>query len=485
MLCLQAGCPQFAPITTGGPQDIAAARQTIEDGGIPDPDSITVEGFMSEHSIPMDVSEAEGTVFATAPVAWNADFDVLTPLATIAIGLGLNVEEEAFERDPLNLCLAIDSSESMNKLVDVRSGTSTLDAVKIAIDRLLAQLDEDDRVSMVSFATESELLVEAAAGDDIAAIKGGLDEIAADGGTDLARGLRRAFRAVRAHSDGVRSDRVIVFTDAGLTRLGEARVANFLGTMREYANLGIGATILGVGKRFGYEVADAISRVRGGNYFFLSDYDRIVTVFDTEFDFLVTPVAYDVLLAVSVPFEFDVVDIYGVPVDKPLSHNLRLEIPTLFRSVREGGGAIMVRVRPGALVDFDVDNVVATVGLAYKTREGATGSQPTIDAVLPAGFYTDQGPASYFGSFGAKRAVLLLNTALVMRNACDDFDHRYRYYDGAGSGLTRGIQRLTEFLPYFDQLSEGLDDAVSEDSRTLSQERALVEELLSNIKRAR
>ena len=65
-----------------------------------------------------------------------------------------------------------------------------------------------------------------------------------------------------------------------------------------------------------------------------------------------------------------------------------------------------------------------------------------------------------------------------MRNACEDAS--WGYWSGA---YDRAVRRLTEFLPYFDALAEGLEDRVSDSSRSLSQERALLEQLLANIQR--
>ena len=476
-------CAASAPgVTTGGQQDIASARRTIEQGGIPDPESISVEGFLSEHSIPVEEPEDAGLLYATASVAWNADLRVFTPVATVAVGFGTTVDEETFERPALNLGLVIDVSGSMGELIDEPSGTSKLEAVKIAVDRLLARLDGNDRVSLVIFNTVTHLLVETARGDDIATIKSALDELEADGGTDLAKGMRRAYQVVREHQTDARADRLIVFTDVLLTARPNRQADDLIEVMTDYSAYNVGATLFGVGTDFGHEVAYDISLIRGGNYFFLSDYERIVTVFDEEFDYLVTPVAYDVLLTATVPFEFDVVGVYGIPEEAPFPHRLELEIPTLFLSSREGGGATLIRIRPGALVDFTAANVIADLALSYTTPEGERITQPSVQAVMPSGFDAES-TVNYFENDGVKRAVLLLNTALALRGACEDADAYYEdeYWDYHPADYDAAIDRLTELLPYFDALAAGLEDRVSESSRSLSQERALIEKLLENL----
>ena len=197
-------------VTSGGQQDIAAARRTIEQGGIPDPDSITVEGFLSEHSIPVTAPNGAGDLFATAAVAWNKPFDAFTPLVTLQLGFGTTLDAESFARQPLNVVVVIDRSGSMADEIDERSRTTKLDAVKIAIDRLLANLDDGDLISIVSFNDEVDTHLEAADGDDIAAVKNALDDIEADGATDLEAGMRRGYRVASRNREDGRSDRLIV-----------------------------------------------------------------------------------------------------------------------------------------------------------------------------------------------------------------------------------------------------------------------------------
>ncbi len=475
--CALSVAPGDFGATVGGQQDIAAGRDAIENGFIPDPASITVQGFMSEHNIPLDAPENPGLVFASATTAWHHDFDAFTPFATLVLGMGTTVDMETFTRPPLNLCIVIDQSGSMRDTIDARSGATKLDAVKIAIDRMLGRLTGNDLVSIVTFDTNATLVLDAAAGDDIAAIKAATATIEPEGGTRLANGMRRGYRAVRNNASRERSDRVIVFTDAELRFRQETAARDFIDTMEEFAAEGIGGTLFGVGTSFGHEIAFDIAQVRGGNYFFLNDYDRIVSVFDEEFDTLVTPIAYDITLDIDVPPSLDVVEVHGVPIEGPFSNRVSVTIPSLFLSKRAGGGAIMVRLRGGALVDFNEAITLADVTLSYVTPGGTTETQPIFSAVLPAGLDPSAEP-DYFASPAAQRAVLLLNTAIVLQRTGEDAGGDFWRYN---FDRPRAIDRLTDFLPYFDAMAAGLEDRTATTSRALSEERTLLSQLLDNL----
>ncbi len=475
-----AGCGFVGPgVTPGGQEDIASARLTIERGGVPHPDSITVDGFLSEHVVFMNTrTDAEG-IFIGVETAWHRDFNALTPQATMQIGFGINIDPDTFERGNLNLGLVIDRSGSMNESIDNRTGTTKFDAVKIAVDRMLAQLTPLDQVSIVVFNEQSQTLLEAAQGTDIAAIKGALDRVVPKGNTNLAAGLRRGFQTVARHRTAGRLDRVLVFTDAQLYGRNVERLEDFLDVMREYAKDNIGATVFGVGSEFGDDVALEISQIRGGNSFFLSDFERIVDVFDEEFEFLVAPVAYDVTLTVNVPFEFDVVDVHGLPAEEPFGHVLRLTAPTLFLSPRQGGGAAFVRSRAGSLVNLDIPNSVGNVTLTYTTTDGDRVGSDALVATLPAGVEPDADP-SYFETQGVQRGVLLLNTVLTLKAACEDV-YPFGFLSSDRASRARAITRITEFLDYFDALAAGLEDRLLPISRSLSEERALLVQLRANL----
>lgn len=463
----------------GGEENIASARATIERGGIPNPDSITVDGFLAEHTLfTQSQPEVEG-IFVNVDTAWHYDFRALTPQATIQVTFGTNVDPETFQRGPLNLGLVIDRSRSMSEPIDNRTGTSKFEAVEIAIDRMLAQLSPDDRVSVILFDSQSQTVLEGAVGTDVAAIKGAIDDVELGGDSNLAGGLRRGYRVVASHTSPDRLDRVLVFTDAQLYRSGSQRLDDVLGVMRTYAEQNIGTTIFGIGSEFGDDVALDISQIRGANAVFLGDFEIIVDVFENEFDFLVAPVAHDVTLTVEVPFEFDVVDVHGLPAEEPLGHTLQLTAPTLFLSPRKTGGAAFVRLRAGSLVNFDIANSIGVVTLNYTTTTGDLVGLGPYTARLPAGLDADAEP-SYFRTENVQRGVLLLNTALTLKAACADV-YRFGFLSLDNASRQAAITRLAEFLEYFDVLAAGLPDRLTPDSRSLSQERALLVKLRANL----
>jgi hypothetical protein len=211
----------------------------------------------------------------------------------------------------------------------------------------------------------------------------------------------------------------------------------------------------------------------------LNDFDRIVSLFGEEFDYLVAPVASAVTITVDVPFEFDVVDVHGLAADNPLGHQLQLTAPALFLSPNQAERTAFVRLRAGALVDLNKPNTVGVITLTYTTPDGTQAGSAPVPVSLPAGLRPDGDP-SFFENENIKRGVILLNTALTLKAACADV-YQFGFISLDRESRTVAITRLTEFFDYFDALAAGLSDRLSPLSRSLSQERALLVQLRTNL----
>jgi hypothetical protein len=105
-----------------------------------------------------------------------------------------------------HLVLAIDLSASME-----RAGRRQ--AVRIGLERTLAQISPADRVSLVVFAEEILCRFEQAGWDDRQDLLARFDELRPQGGTDLARGVQQAAALVLEDSS-LRQKRLVVLTDS-------------------------------------------------------------------------------------------------------------------------------------------------------------------------------------------------------------------------------------------------------------------------------
>jgi Ca-activated chloride channel family protein len=248
------------------------------------------------------------------------------------------LDPASFRRRPLNLAVVLDRSGSMND--HAGDELSKIEAVKAALLQLVDQLGPQDRLAIVLFNSEAETLWPSAPfvgsqGCERDRLRATIGGISARGGTNIEAGLRRGFEIVAAHSEAeVRSDRVVLLTDA-LPNVGETGEDDFLTLARRYADRSIGLTTLGVGVNFGQELALAISQIRGGNFFFLEDQARIDEIFTVDFDYLVTPVAYDLRVTLVPDRAFRVRAVHGVSSWNG-NDTVEIDVTTLFLSRHRG-----------------------------------------------------------------------------------------------------------------------------------------------------
>jgi Ca-activated chloride channel homolog len=381
-------------VSPGGAQDIGYIRDLIEQGYIPREGTWSAEGLFSEHDLPLDGPECEQILCPRAQAASLPHADRVIA----QVGFGTVITRESFERRDLNLGLAVDISGSM-------SG-GKLDAMKVALHALADRMTAADTVSLVAFDDQAELRLPATVMDPAgrAELRRAIDRLETRGSTNIEAGMKLAYDQVSPLA-GLASpeDRVLLFTDAQ-PNVGATGIGSFVGMARYYGEAGIGLTVFGTGLDLGIELAQEMSEVRGGAYVYLPDEEAIAAAFDEDFDFLVTPLAYDLEVDIRPAAGWRFLEAIGAPMDDGPGDDgvegVAFGASTLFLSSGGGGIAVLLGRDPDhegealpvageVLADFSLrytradDSAVEEGAIALSFEGGATWSSQGLAEQSP------------------------------------------------------------------------------------------------------
>jgi len=180
----------------------AFVRSEIMRGSLPPAGSVRVEEMINY--FPYDYSAPQGDMpFSTSvsvfQTPWNAD--------TKLVHIGIQGQMPAVDnRPPLDLVFLIDTSGSMED-------ANKLPLLKQSFRLLLSRLSAEDRVSIVTYAGSSGVVLEPTNADNKKAILAALDRLQAGGGTAGQQGLKLAYaQAEKMHKKG-RIGRILLATD--------------------------------------------------------------------------------------------------------------------------------------------------------------------------------------------------------------------------------------------------------------------------------
>ncbi len=359
---------QDVGVTAGGAQDIGLAREIIEAGYIPSAETFTAEGLLSEHDLPLAGKTCDDLLCPRAAAAHVLPVDDRDERLLVQLGFGTRYEQEPFERGPLDLALCVDISGSM--------AGDKMKATRIALQSLVDQLGPEDHVSLVAFDDNPDLRFgrEAMSDDNRERLRGIIAALTDQGGTNIEAGMAVAYDqiptggAAEEDAEGASSTgrRLMLFTDAR-PNVGDTSANGFLAQARAHADRGVGISVFGLGLDLGTELATEISEVRGGNHFTLLEPEAIEAVFDEEFDYLVTPVAYDLEVAVAPGADLVIEAVHGAPLDDAMTE-VRFGASTLFLSSGSGGMGLLLGAGEGGLdlSELEVGAELARFHMSYE-----------------------------------------------------------------------------------------------------------------------
>lgn len=181
---------------------------------------------------------------------------------------------EATNIPPLNLCLVLDRSTSMQG--------ERMDTVKAAAIEWVRQLQPQDILSIVIFHDRAEVLVPAGAQQDRSLIETQIRMIRPGGGTEIYQGLETGFAEVRRYANRTLINHMILITD-GRTYGDEEEC---LRLAEQASSQGIRISGLGIGSQWNDVFIDELTGRTGGSSTYISHTRSIKTFLKEKFDSL-------------------------------------------------------------------------------------------------------------------------------------------------------------------------------------------------------
>ena len=209
-------------------------RKVLNGDRIP-ADSIRVEemiNYFHYNYAQPKAGEPFGVTVEIGPCPWNEKTKLML--------IGLQAAEVKKENRPgHNLVFLIDTSGSMY-------GSDRLDLVKRAFLLLLDELDPEDTVSIVAYASQDRVVIEGVPAAHKTAIMEAISELEAGGATNGSAGILRAYEIAEKYYREGGVNRILLATDGDLN-VGTTGEGDLARLVSEKKKAGISLTCLGVG----------------------------------------------------------------------------------------------------------------------------------------------------------------------------------------------------------------------------------------------
>ena len=193
-------------------------------------------------------------------------------------------EKEKIPTPPLNICLVLDRSTSMQG--------EKMDMVKAAATQLIRSLRPQDIFSVVAFSDRAEVVVPASPHMDRTKQEGRVQMMNTSGGTEIFQGLEAGFNEIRHSINPSRVNHIILLTD-GHT-YGDEQAC--LDLAEQAARQNIGITGMGIGNEWNDIFLDAIASRTGSSSTYISQPKDIQRLLVDKFNALTNTFADDVIL---------------------------------------------------------------------------------------------------------------------------------------------------------------------------------------------
>jgi len=367
--------------SVGGAKDTNNFYDNIKNGYLPKLSSITYEGQFYNHYFDTGIKKrCKGLFCPSYSKAVTENIYTQEKEYFLTVGLNSGIKESDFKRKKLNIVVVLDISGSMGSSFDKyyydskgnkkssNSSKSKMQIANRAIVDMIGHLKNDDRLGVILFddrAYKAKPLRKIKY-TNITATKKHILNIKDQGGTNWSGGYQKGmnlFNSIKLRKDY--ENRIIFITDAMPNR-GELRKDGLFGLAKKASKKGIYTSFIGVGVDFNTDLVEYVSKTKGANYYSVHSSKEFSKRLDKEFDFMVTPMVFDLKLDFK-SRGYKIVDIYGSPVANKKTGSI-IDIGTLFPSATNNkkvkGGVVLLKLKKiGESKDI-------SLSVSYKNRDG-------------------------------------------------------------------------------------------------------------------
>ncbi|KRW62052.1 vWA domain-containing protein [Pseudomonas sp. TTU2014-080ASC] len=263
-------------------------RRFLNQGQLPPKDAVRLEEMVNyfpyDYPLPRgDVPFGIQTDLATNP--WNAQ----SRLLRIAIKAS---DVQTAELPPANLVFLVDVSGSMDRKEGLPLVQSTL---KLLVD----QLRPEDKVSLVTYAGSSQVVLEPTSGKDKAKIREAIDQLIASGSTAGESGIQLAYKQAEQGFIKNGINRILLATD-GDFNVGVSDFDALKDLAAEKRKTGVSLTTLGFGTdNYNERLMEQLADAGDGNYAYIDNLREARKVLVEQLSSTLATVASDVKIQVE------------------------------------------------------------------------------------------------------------------------------------------------------------------------------------------
>lgn len=263
-------------------------RRFINNGESVPQDAVRIEEMLNYFSYDYPDPE-EGKAFSTTVEIGDCPWNENTKLMKI----GLQTEKiDTSKMPPSNLVFLIDSSGSMYS-------SDKLPLIKKAFSLVLENMNENDRISVVTYASRDEVLIDGGRITDRDEILEILSSLEASGSTNGSSGINTAYELAEKHFIEGGINRVILATDGDLN-VGVTSEGALKRLIEEKREGGVTLSVLGVGTgNIKDNKMEALADNGNGNYSYLDSVNEARRVLIEEKGATFFTVAKDVKFQVE------------------------------------------------------------------------------------------------------------------------------------------------------------------------------------------